>query len=84
MQTIEKRENNNNRKKVRKMHSIPEFAFMETQNFTITKIKRLMLFKEIIPVYSENHINIPCSHRFVKQFQLGLKWLNPNGNELYA
>jgi hypothetical protein len=26
-----------------------------TPNFTITKIKLLMLFKEIITVYSENH-----------------------------
>jgi hypothetical protein len=35
-----------------------------TPNFTITKINWLMLFKEIIAVYSENHakpINTKCS-----------------------
>jgi hypothetical protein len=35
-----------------------------TPNFTITKIYWLILFKEIIAVYSENHtkpINIKCS-----------------------
>jgi hypothetical protein len=35
-----------------------------TPNFTFTKINWLMLFKEIITVYSENHakpINIKCS-----------------------
>jgi hypothetical protein len=28
---------------------------MKTQHFSITKINLLMLFEEIIPVYSENH-----------------------------
>jgi hypothetical protein len=35
-----------------------------TPHFTITKINRLTLFKEIIAVYSENHakpINTKCS-----------------------
>jgi hypothetical protein len=27
----------------------------ETQHFTVTKINWLMLFKEIMPVYNENH-----------------------------
>jgi hypothetical protein len=35
-----------------------------TPNFAITKINRLMLFKEIIAIYSEEHIkliNTKCS-----------------------
>jgi hypothetical protein len=35
----------------------------KTQHFTITKIDWLMLFKEIIPVYTDNHtkpINTKC------------------------
>jgi hypothetical protein len=38
-------------------------ASKKTQPVTITKINWLMLFKEIIPVYSENHmkpINTLC------------------------
>jgi hypothetical protein len=37
----------------------------KTQHFTITKINWLMLFKEIIAVYWENHtkpINALCGH----------------------
>jgi hypothetical protein len=30
----------------------------ETQHFTITKISLLTLFKEIIPVYTENHTKL--------------------------
>jgi hypothetical protein len=36
---------------------------MKTQHFTITKINWLMLFREIIGVYSQNHtelINATC------------------------
>jgi hypothetical protein len=36
----------------------------KTQHFTITKINWLMLFEEIMPVYSENHtrpINTKCT-----------------------
>jgi hypothetical protein len=54
-----------------------------TQHFTITKIKWLTLFKEIIAVYSENHakpINTKCSitdcqSRWFIQLPLGLKGL---------
>jgi hypothetical protein len=31
-----------------------DFTTKETQLFTITKIKRLILFKKIIPVYNKN------------------------------
>jgi hypothetical protein len=38
----------------------------KTQHFTITKINRLTLFKEIIPVYSENHTkHIHTKRRFI-------------------
>jgi hypothetical protein len=42
-------------------NSVP--ATKKTQHFTITKINWLMLFREIIAVYSENHtrpINTLC------------------------
>jgi hypothetical protein len=55
-----------------------------TPNFTITKINWLMVFKEIIAVYSENHakpINTKCritdcQSRWFIQLPLGLKGLN--------
>jgi hypothetical protein len=58
-----------------------------TPNFTITKINRLMLFKEIIAVYSENHtkpINTKrsitdCHSRLFIQLLLGLKGLSKQG-----
>jgi hypothetical protein len=40
------------------------YTSKRTPNFTITKINWLMLFEEIIAVYSENHakpINTKCS-----------------------
>jgi hypothetical protein len=49
-----------------------------TPNFTITKINWLMLFKEIIAVYSENlakPIYTKCSRWFI-YLPLGLKGLN--------
>jgi hypothetical protein len=54
-----------------------------TPNFTITKINWLMLFEEIIAVYSENHakpINTKCSitdcqSRWFIYLPLGLKGL---------
>jgi hypothetical protein len=42
----------------------PVHTSKRTPHFTIAKIKSLMLFKEIITVYSENHvkpINTKCS-----------------------
>jgi hypothetical protein len=54
-----------------------------TPRFTITKINLLMLFKEIIAVYSENHtkpLNTKCSitdcqSRWFMLLSLGLKGL---------
>jgi hypothetical protein len=56
---------------------------MRTPRFTITKIQWLMLFKEIIVVYSENHTkskntkrNITeCQNRWFIYLPLGLKGL---------
>jgi hypothetical protein len=55
-----------------------------TPHFNITNIKSLMLFKEIIDAYSENHakpINTKCSitycqRRWFIYLPLGLKGLN--------
>jgi hypothetical protein len=55
----------------------------KTQHFTITKINLLMLFKEMIPVYSENHMKpintewrvIDCWSRWDIQLPLGMKGL---------
>jgi hypothetical protein len=52
-----------------------------TPNFTITKINWLMLFKEIIAVYSENHIKPinakfsinDCQNRGLYSYRLALK-----------
>jgi hypothetical protein len=53
-----------------------------TPHFTITKINWLMLFKEIIAVYTEKHIKsvrklsvTDCSRRRYIQLPLGLKGL---------
>jgi hypothetical protein len=59
-------------------------ASKRTPHFTITKINWLMLFKEIIAVYSENHakpINTKCSFtdcqsRWFIELTLGLKGLS--------
>jgi hypothetical protein len=54
-----------------------------TPHFTITKINWLMLFKEVVAVYSDNHtkpINTKrsitdCQSRWLIQLPLGLKGL---------
>jgi hypothetical protein len=43
-------------------------------HFTITKINRLMLFKEIIPVYTKNH---------VKHINIALLIVNIDGIYIY-
>jgi hypothetical protein len=50
-------------------------------HFTIAKINWLMLFKKVIAVYREKHINTKCSvtdfeRRWHIQLPLGLKGLN--------
>jgi hypothetical protein len=61
----------------------PARTSMRTPRFTISKIKWLMLFKEIIAVYSENHTKskntkrniIQCQSRWFIYLPLGLKGL---------